>query len=163
MTNFGHITQRQEVIQYSWANCGSILAETETPIDYNIILHCSFEEVCPSCGDSLHQKIIIKGEEGQAAPVWQQQQEQEQHHHTSLPVKLETAYDTLQRCRLSFDIAPIDKCLDLRDRGGGSGSLCITSSVKDGSWQQHVNNLLLTRLCVTAMMSRRQVALNLLL
>jgi hypothetical protein len=64
MTNFGHITQRQEVIQYSWANCGSILAETETPIDYNIILHCSFKEVCPSCGDSLHQKNNYQGRGG---------------------------------------------------------------------------------------------------
>ena len=134
------------------ANCGSIRAETETPIDYNIILHCSFKEVYPSCGDSLHQKIIIKGEERQAAPVWQQQEQ----HHTSLPVKLETAHDILQRSRLSFDIAQIDNCLDLRDRSGGSGSLCITSTVKDGSWQQHVNNLPLTRLCVRALMSRRQ-------
>ena len=159
MTNFGHITQRQEVIQYSCSNCGSILAETETPIDYNIILRCSLEEVCPSCGDSLHQKIIIKDEERRAAaaPPWQQQQEQ---HHTSssLQVKLETAYDILQPCRLSFDITPIDKCLDLTDRGsGGSGSLCITSSIKDGGcWQQHINNLLLTRLCVKALMSKRQ-------
>ena len=160
MTNFGHITQRQEVIQYSCSNCGSILAETETPIDYNIILRCSLEEVCPSCGDSLHQKIIIKDDERRAAaaPPWQQQQEQ---HHTSssLQVKLETAYDILQPCRLSFDITPIDKCLDLTDRGsGGSGSLCITSSIKDGGccWQQHINNLLLTRLCVKALMSKRQ-------
>ena len=157
MTNFGHITQRQEVIQYSCANCGSILAETKTPIDYNIILHCSPEEVCPSCGDSLYQKIIIKDEERQiAAPPWQQQQ-QEQHHTSSLPVKLETAYDILQPCRLSFDITPIDRCLDLTDRGGGSGSLCITSGIKDGGcWLQHINNLLLTRLCVRALMSSRQ-------
>jgi hypothetical protein len=84
---------------------------------------------------------------------------QHHHHHqnssslSSLPIKLETAYDILQPYRLSFDIAPIDKCLDLTDRGGGSGgtsSLCVTSNCKD------VSNTLLTRLCIRALMSRRQ-------
>lgn len=152
MTNFRYITHRQEVIQYSCDNCGNILAETEAPIDYNIILHCSFEEVCPSCGHLLHQKIIIKDKERQqeaAAPAWQQQEQR----HTSLPVKLETAYDILQPHRLSFDIAQIDRFIDLTDRGGSS--LCISSSGKV-SGLQYINNLLITRLCVRALMSRRQ-------
>jgi hypothetical protein len=86
----------------------------------------------------------------------------EEHHHQnqpSLPVKLQTAYDILQPYRLTFNIAQIDRCLNLTDRGGGSSnSLCITSSLKDGSWQQqrHVNDTLLTRLCVRALLSRRQ-------
>lgn len=77
---------------------------------------------------------------------------------SSLPIKLETAYDILQKPnRLSFDIDQIDRCLELTDRGGGSSnSLCITSSLKDGSWQQrHVNDTLLTRLCIRALMSKR--------
>ena len=67
-----------------------------------------------------------------------------------LPIKLETAYDILQPQRLSFDIAQIDRCLELTDRGGG---LCITSS---GSSLRHTNNILLTRLCVRALLSKRQ-------
>jgi hypothetical protein len=78
---------------------------------------------------------------------------------SSLPIKLETAYDILQKPnRLSFDIDQIDRCLELTDRGGGgsSNSLCITNGLKDGSWQQrHVNDTLLTRLCIRALMSRR--------
>ncbi|HKG70467.1 MAG TPA: hypothetical protein VKA87_01150 [Nitrososphaeraceae archaeon] len=46
-------------------------------------------------------------------------------HPSSLPIKLETAYDILEPHRLSFDIAQIDKCLNLTDR---CGSLYITSS-----------------------------------
>jgi hypothetical protein len=48
-----------------------------------------------------------------AAPLaWEGQQQ------SSLPIKMEIAYDILQPHRLSFDIAHIDKCLDLTDRGG---------------------------------------------
>jgi hypothetical protein len=81
---------------------------------------------------------------------------------SSLPIKLETAYDILQPNRLSFDIAQIDRYLDLTDRGGGSSSsLCISSStngskVSSNSSLAHVNNTLLTRLCVKALMSKRQ-------
>jgi hypothetical protein len=80
---------------------------------------------------------------------------------SSLPIKIQTAYDILQPYKLSFDIPQIDKCLNLTDRAGGTSSLCITnSSVRDGgssSWQQrHVNDILVTRLCVRALLSRRQ-------
>jgi hypothetical protein len=54
-----------------------------------------------------------------------------------------------------FDIGQIDRCLELTDRGGG---LYVTSSnCKDGSFSlRYVNNILLTRLCVRALMSKRQ-------
>jgi hypothetical protein len=79
---------------------------------------------------------------------------------SSLPIKIQTAYDILQSHKLSFDIPQIDKCLDLTDRAGSS-SLCIMNAVEDGSsssnWQQrHVNDILLTRLSVRALLSRRQ-------
>jgi hypothetical protein len=49
-----------------------------------------------------------------AAPLaWEGQQQ------SSLPIKIEIAYDILQPHKLTFDIAHIDnKCLDLTDRGG---------------------------------------------
>jgi hypothetical protein len=68
---------------------------------------------------------------------------------SSLPIKMEIAYDILQPNNLSFDIDQIDRCINLTDRGGG---LCITSS---GSSLRHTNNILLTRLCVRALMSKR--------
>jgi hypothetical protein len=73
-------------------------------------------------------------------------------HQSPLPIKLETAYDILKPHRLSFDIAQIDRYLDLTDRGG---ALCVTSNGKDGNLR-HLNNTLLTRLCVRALMSKRQ-------
>jgi hypothetical protein len=81
-----------------------------------------------------------------AAPLtWEDQQNQ-----SSLPIKMEIAYDILHPNKLSFDIARIDRCINLTDRGGG---LCITSS---GSSLRHTNNILLTRLCVRALLSKRQ-------
>jgi hypothetical protein len=82
-----------------------------------------------------------------AAPLtWEDQQNQ-----SSLPIKMEIAYNILlQPNKLSFDIAQIDRCINLTDRGGG---LCITSS---GSSLRHTNNILLTRLCVRALLSKRQ-------
>jgi hypothetical protein len=83
-----------------------------------------------------------------AAPLtWLDQQNQ-----PPLPIKLEIAYDILQPNKLSFDIAQIDRCINLIDRGG-DGGLCITSS---GSSLRHTNNILLTRLCVRALLSKRQ-------
>ncbi|MDQ3977252.1 MAG: hypothetical protein M3264_12075 [Thermoproteota archaeon] len=83
-----------------------------------------------------------------AAPLaWEGQQQ------SSLPIKMEIAYDILQPHRLSFNIAHIDKCLDLTDRGG---ALYVTSSGKDDGSLRSVNNALLTRLCVIALMSKRQ-------
>jgi hypothetical protein len=79
------------------------------------------------------------------APLaWEGQQQ------SSLPIKMEIAYDILQPNKLSFDIAQIDRCINLTDRGGG---LCITSS---GSSLRHTDNILLTRLCVRALLSKRQ-------
>src|SRR5918998_2548088 len=66
---------------------------------------------------------------------------------------MEIAYDILQPHRLSFDIAHIDKCLDLTDR---DGALCVTGSGKDDDSLRSVNNALLTRLCVIALMSKRR-------
>lgn len=80
-----------------------------------------------------------------ASPLaWEDQQQ------SSLPIKMEIAYDILQPNKLSFDIAQIDRCINLTDRGGG---LCITSI---GSSLRHTNNILLTRLCVRALLSKRQ-------
>lgn len=82
-----------------------------------------------------------------AAPLtWEDQQNQ-----SSLPIKMEIAYDILQPNKLSFDIAQIDRCINLTDRG--CGGLYITSS---GSSLRHTNNILLTRLCVRALLSKRQ-------
>jgi hypothetical protein len=64
---------------------------------------------------------------------------------------MEIAYDILQPNKLSFDIAQIDRCINLTDRG--CGGLCITSS---GSSLRYTNNILLTRLCVRALLSKRQ-------
>jgi hypothetical protein len=79
--------------------------------------------------------------------TWEYQQNQ-----SSLPIKMEMAYDILQPNKLSFEIAQIDRCINLTDRCG-DGGLCITSS---GSSLRHTNNILLTRLCVRALLSKRQ-------
>jgi hypothetical protein len=86
MTNYRPITQRQKVIRHSCAKCGSILAETKTSIDDDVVTKSrAEEEISPSCGDSLYHRIIINEVERQAvAPAW----EQKQQYQSSFPITL---------------------------------------------------------------------------
>jgi hypothetical protein len=82
--------------------------------------------------------------------AWVQQEHQSS---SSLPVKIETAYDIIFQPtnKLTFDIAQIDGCLELTDRGGGS--FCVITS---NSSLHHLSNILLTRLGVRALLSKCQ-------
>jgi ribosomal protein S27AE len=170
--------QRQQLLlyRYSCSKCGTILKETENPIDSSVFRVIKNER-CANCGNILQEQTVAV----QQLPSFSQNDSSLYSSSSSpssssppsqmlLPPQLltlpslsttttfETAYSIQQRRTstklIFFDIAEIDSFLDLSDRGGGS--ICVASSRKsrDGdSW--HANNTLVTRLCVRALMPRR--------
>jgi hypothetical protein len=151
--------QHQLLYQYRCSRCHTVLKETKSPID-NSIFRSLKNERCASCGNVLQEQTVIVVAVQQ--PPFRPSQNNNisppfPHHPTHvlqspLPVIFETAYDVQQRStKLTFDIAEIDSLLDLPDKGG---SICVASSRKsrDGGWHA---NILVTRLCVRALMSSR--------
>lgn len=131
------------IYQYICSSCGVILRETNSPIDSSIF--CSIKnERCTNCDNILQEQTIATIE---SAITKQQTCSISSTSH--LPsISFERALD-LRSSKLTFDIFQIDSLLDLGDRG----AICVTSRSRDGSW--HANTLV-TRICVRALMSRRQ-------
>ena len=181
-----HPQQRQQkeqwqqllLYRYSCSKCGTVLKETENPIDSSVFRAIKNER-CVSCSNILQEQTVVVELQQQQQQLPTFSQNDSSHYSSSsspsssppqilLPQPLltpppsttttfETAYN-IQQKRTSaklifFDIAEIDSILDLSDRGG---SICVASGRKsrDGdSW--HANNTLLTRLCVRALIPRR--------
>ena len=101
----------------------------EIALDYSIV--SSITEDCPNCGMSLRNNIITKNH----SDVISQQ--------VSEPTTFQTAYE-VKPSSLSFGIGQIDRFLALVN----ADSVCIIGGSRYA-------NLLITRLCVRALMSRR--------
>jgi hypothetical protein len=182
-----HLQQRQQkeqwqqllLYRYSCSKCGTVLKETENPVDSSVFRAIKNER-CVSCGNILQEQTVVvelQQQQQQQLPTFSQNDSSPYSSSSSPPQILlpqplltpspsssstttttfETAYN-IQQKRTSaklifFDIAEIDSILDPSDRGG---SICVASSRKsrDGdSW--HANNTLVTRLCVRALIPRR--------
>jgi predicted RNA-binding Zn-ribbon protein involved in translation (DUF1610 family) len=124
--------------QYLCSKCGSILRETTIEID---ISSSGVDEECPNCGASLAETLITK-----------KKKHQQQKHITtviepkllpSLP-KIQSAYDLM---KVKYDIPKIDSFMSLPIYG-----LLYVVGYKA--------NLLLTRLCVRALLSTRYGGLD---
>src|SRR5215210_5523426 len=162
-----HLQQRQQkeqwqqllLYRYSCSKCGTVLKETENPIDSSVFRAIKNER-CVSCGNILQEQTVVvelQQQQQQQLPTFSQNDSSPYSSSSSTTTTFETAYN-IQQKRTSaklifFDIAEIDSILDPSDRGG---SICVASSRKsrDGdSW--HANNTLVTRLCVRALIPRR--------
>src|SRR5688572_1881850 len=132
---------------YLCSTCGSVLKETTEYIEI-----CSLgEEECPNCGASLAESLITKKKKGEHRHDHHQQQQQQQQHTAiieprlvSLP-KIQTAYDLM---KFKYDIPKIDSFMPLAP----SGLLCVVG-YKEA-------NLLLTRLCVRALLPPKHGGLD---
>lgn len=131
--------------EYLCSTCGSVLKETTEYIEI-----CSLgEEECPNCGASLAESLITKKKE-------EQQHHYHYHYHqqqhttnieprlASFP-KIQTAYDLM---KFKHDIPKIDSFMPLAT----SGLLCVVG-YKEA-------NLLLTRLCVRALLPSKHGGLD---
>jgi DNA-directed RNA polymerase subunit RPC12/RpoP len=147
-------------MQYFCSECGILLKELE---EFQDLFTSTIEEECPKCGSSLSKSMKKKWKfrSDQA-----QLQEQQQNTNVCIPITigsyrgksllqqeqlqpirpqlLQTAYDFIGFAPL--DLRKIDSCLNCPTVGE---SLCIIGE------QEHAN-MLLTRLYVRALMSRRE-------
>jgi transcription initiation factor TFIIIB Brf1 subunit/transcription initiation factor TFIIB len=129
--------------EYLCSTCGSVLKETTEYIEI-----CSLgEEECPNCGASLAESLITKKKK----ELQQNHHQQQQQHTTNIEPKLasfpkiQTAYDLM---KFKYDIPKIDSFMPLAT----SGLLCVVG-YKEA-------NLLLTRLCVRALLPSKHGGLD---
>lgn len=131
-----------QLLKYYCSKCSIILKETDTYIDFRSFN--SKAEECPHCG-SLISETLRKEKERSTD---EQQTNVKSNNRLSLSVsllpKLQTAYDEFSS-RLIFDIEKIDSVLKLTIRD----IICIIGNEK------YVNTFL-KRLCVRALISKRQ-------
>lgn len=169
--------QQQLLYQYRCLNCGTILKETDVPIDSTMLFYTlpQRKERCISCDNLLQEQTI---DQIVIYPSYRRQQLQENHQNsnssnvpsltTTAPI-FEIAYD-IGSPRLTFDIPKLDSLL-LSSYLVDSCAICITSNNSDSSgegghrrkqnnsdyfYYSELANLLATRLCVRALMSKKQ-------
>ncbi len=144
---------QEQGCQYRCASCGTLLKETETPID-NSIFHF-LNERCIVCDSILQQQTVIIKERNTRPPppIYQRQKEEDQlllpPAAASLLPRFERASDAQRPSMLTFDIPQIDSSLDLVD----NGALCIMGKGRAGDYYA---NILITRLCVRAFFSKKK-------
>jgi DNA-directed RNA polymerase subunit RPC12/RpoP len=128
---FTHLQGFEPLSQYLCSKCGSILRETSIQIDLSSV---AAEEECPNCGASLADTLTTKQQQRTIEPK------------LSVP-KIQTAYDLTQ---FKFDIPKIDSFLLPLATSGGL--LCVIGHKEA--------NLLLTRLCVKALLPAKYGGLD---
>jgi DNA-directed RNA polymerase subunit RPC12/RpoP len=134
------------LLQYICSNCNTLLKETyESTIDNRRLLSANPAEECPTCGSILSKtlKRELKSEQKQ-----QQQNSIQQQSRSSLLPKFQTAYEVFDS-RLTFDIEKIDDSISLK----AGERVCIIGERK-------YTKILLARLCVRALLSKRRGGLN---
>jgi hypothetical protein len=122
--------------QYLCSKCGSILRETSIQIDLSSIV---VKEECPNCGAYLADTLTTKQQQRTIIEPPKLL--------LSVPTKIQTAYDLMQ---FKFDIPKIDSFLLPLATAGGL--LCVVG-YKEA-------NLLLTRLCVRALLPAKYGGLD---
>lgn len=141
----GNQRHSNQLLKYYCSTC-DILLRTTIDIDIGVKFSSSREE-CPHCGCSLVSETLRKEE---AEPA--EQQTNIKSGNTSsllLPPKIRIAYQEFSS-RLTFDIEKIDSVLKLT----AGESVCIVAA------NEKYPNILITRLCVRALMSNRQGGFN---
>lgn len=144
---------QEQLYQYRCASCGTLLKETETPID-NSVFHF-LNERCTVCDSILQQQTVIIKERNTRPPppIYQRQKEEDQlllpPAAASLLPRFERASDAQRHSMLTFDIPQIDSSLDPVD----NGALWIMGKGRVGDYYA---NILITRLCVRAFLSKKK-------
>jgi Rad51 len=179
--------QRQQLLlyRYSCSKCGTVLKETENPIDSSIFRAIKNER-CVSCGNTLQeQTVVVELQQQQQQPPTFSQNDSSPYSSSSssssspppqilLPSTLltppppssstttttfETAYNIQQkRRRTSTKLIFFDiaEIDSFLDLSDRGGSICVASSRKSRDGDSwHANNTLVTRLCVRALIPRR--------
>ena len=141
----GNQQHNNQLLKYYCSKCDTLL---RTTIDVDIGFKFSgSKEECPHCGCSLVSETLRKEKVKPA-----EQQTNIKSGNTSsllLPPKIQIAYQEFSS-RLTFDIEKIDSVLKLT----AGESVCIVAA------NEKYPNILITRLCIRALMSNRQGGFN---
>ena len=129
----GNQDHSNQLLKYYCSKCDTLLKEISIDIDL-----CNSKEECPHCG-SLVSETLRKQREHESANI---------NSPLSMP-KIQTAYQAFSS-RLTFDIEKIDSLLKLT----AGESVCIVAA------NEKYPNILITRLCIRALMSNRQGGFN---
>jgi DNA-directed RNA polymerase subunit RPC12/RpoP len=127
-----------QLLKYFCSKCGTLLKEIKEAGSVNVKL-CNLEEECPKCGSRLVRTLKREWKLNEEL----QSQLLSSDLSTLLP-KFQTAYEQISD-RLTFDIEKIDSILSLT----AGEELCIIG-------EKHYTHTLIARLCVRALMSKRQ-------
>ena len=149
-----HTNQQQQLlIKYYCSKCDTLLKTTRDDFDTDFKFSNSQEE-CPCCG-SLISKTLRKEKVHGTATTTNMDLSSSSLCLLPPPPKIQTAYEQFSN-RLTFGIEKIDSVLELTT----GETVCIVSTDHNNSNNKYANNILLSRLCVRALMLKRQGGFN---
>ena len=140
--------QQQLLIKYYCSKCDTLLKTTRDDFDIDFKFSNSQEE-CPCCGSLISKTLRKEKVKGNATTT---NMDLSSSCICLLPPKIQTAYEQFSN-RLTFGIEKIDSVLELTT----GQTACIVSTDHNN---KYANNILLSRLCVRALMSKRQGGFN---
>ena len=145
--------QQQLLIKYYCSKCDTLLKTIRD--DFDIVFKFSnSQEECPCCG-SLISKTLRKEKVHGTATTTNMDLSSSSLCLLPPPPKIQTAYEQFSN-RLTFGIEKIDSVLELTT----GETVCIVSTDHNNSNNKYANNILLSRLCVRALMLKIQGGFN---
>ena len=145
--------QQQQLIKYYCSKCDTLLKTTRDDFDIDFKFSNSQEE-CPCCG-SLISKTLRKEKVHGTATTTNIDLSSSSLCLLPPPPKIQTAYEQFSN-RLTFGIEKIDSVLELTT----GETVCIVSTDHNNSNNKYANDILLSRLCVRALMLKIQGGFN---
>jgi Rad51 protein len=144
--------KQQQQLKYYCSKCDTLLKKTRDGFDNDFKFSNSKEE-CPYCGSLISKTLRKENVHGTATTNNMGLSSSSSLCLLPLPPKIQTAYEQFSN-RLTFGIEKIDSVLQLTT----GETVCIVST--DHNNNKYANNILLSRLCVRAIMSNRQGGFN---
>jgi hypothetical protein len=156
-----HTNQQQHLLKYYCSKCDILLRITREDFDIDSRFSNSREE-CPCCGSLISKTLRKEKEHGITTTKMGLSPSSSLCLLLPAP-KIKTAYEQLSN-RLTFGIEKIDSVLELTN----GETVCIVAADEDDDNNNNNNNnsnkkysnILLSRLCVRALMSNRQGGFN---
>jgi Rad51 len=150
-----HTNQQQQILKYYCSKCDILLRITRDDLDIDSRFSNSREE-CPYCG-SLISKTLKKVKEHGITTTKTGLSPSPSSSLCLLPAaKIQTAYEVFSN-RLTFGIEKIDSVLELTN---GETVCIVAADEDDDNNNKKYFSMLLSRLCVRALMPNRQGGFN---
>ncbi|MBV9177097.1 MAG: hypothetical protein JO297_08660 [Nitrososphaeraceae archaeon] len=148
----GNQHTNQQLLKYYCSKCDTLLKTTTDGFDIDSRFS-NLKEECPYCG-SLISKTLRKEEVYGTATTHSMDLSSSSSLCLLPSPQIQTAYEQFSN-RLTFGIEKVDSILQLT-----SGETVCIVSTDNNNYNKYANNILLSRLCVRAIMSNRQGGFN---